>query len=82
MDFSRIFHAVNADEAETGTYGYFANNIEDLEKAIKNERTGLHVMYAQLEAVLPGKAERRFSCYLGNFSLFYPFENRYNSNRY
>ena len=76
MTFNKenVLHALNADKADISTYGYFSNDIESLERAVKTGRRNLHTVYDRLRAVLKPSLERRFCAETGNFSLYYPID--------
>lgn len=79
---NEIKTAVNADSAVLFTYGYFANNLNALRRAVEENKTTLKVFYGRLESVLADKYERRFSTTVGDFSLFYPLDKELNEGRY
>lgn len=82
MDYDNLYCLVNADEAEEGTYGYFANTVGDLKTAIERKKTTLKVVYERLDHVLDDGYERRFMTRVGTFSLFYRTDRDFNKMRY
>lgn len=82
FDIKNIHSAVNAEECELFTFGYFANDIASIRQTLKNRRVSMRVVYDKLDSILEDKFERRFSCSCGNFSLFYPTDKTENSMRY
>lgn len=73
---------IQKGEKLIGLFGYFSNNINDLEKSIVKGKTILRVAYGRLNAVLSELSERRFDTSQGNFSLFYPIDSHCNEARY
>lgn len=82
FDSRNLKTTANAGKTKTGIYGYFSNDLESLKSAVKRNRTGLKVVYAELEYILPECNERRFGCSCGNFSLFYALDKSLDKNRY
>lgn len=74
FDKNNLYSMVNADEARCGTYGYFANNLQDLKETINNKKIKMSVQYTYLQLVLSEKWEKRFDTKQGIFGLFYPCE--------
>lgn len=74
FDVNKLYSMVNADSARCGTYGYFANNLQDLKEVLNNKKVKLHVQYTYLQLVLSEKWEKRFDTKQGVFALFYPCE--------
>ena len=70
-----ILTSLTADKAETFSYGYFANNLKDLKKALCEKKSSLKVLYTRLEEVLDEGFERRFLTSYGAFSLFCPLDS-------
>lgn len=77
-----ILTSLTADKAETSSYGYFANNLKDLKKALKENKSSLKVLYARLKEVLDEGFERRFLTNYGSFSLYCPLDSSENRLRY
>lgn len=77
-----ILSAMDADKAEELVYGYFANNLKDLKKALCDKKSSLRVLYARLEKVLGEEYERRFYTNYGAFSLFCPLDKAEERLRY
>lgn len=72
FDKTKIFTSVNADDAQDGSTGYFANTLQDLIDEVKEED---QYDYGILLAVGPETSERRFLSEAGEtFSLFYQVE--------
>ena len=82
FEIKNVRTAVNAEETELYTYGYFANDIASIRQTIENKKSSFKTVYARLEGVLEDKFERRFSSSCGTFSLFYPTDKTENSMRY
>lgn len=84
MNFEKgkVISTVNAEESEIGVYGYFANDLESLQRAVESGRTNLRTLYAKLMFCLDSKYERRLGCKYGIFSLFYPLDKNLNELRY
>ena len=79
---NRIFCSVNADRAELNTYGYFANNLGAIKKALREQKTNLSCLYSCLRGVLKDSYEKRFVTDSGTFALFYPLDKIFDINRY
>lgn len=77
-----ILTSLTADKAEELVYGYFANNLKDLKKALCDKKSSLKVLYARLEKVLGEEYERRFYTNYGTFSLFCPLDKAEERLRY
>ena len=82
FDRENILTTVNAEKAVKYSYGYFSNNLESLESAIKNDKQNMRTVYAMLKEVFKPSEERRFYCECGCFSLFYPTDENINGKRY
>lgn len=78
----KVFCAVNADEAPLFTYGYFANDLASLRRAVQEESANFKCIYARLEGVVKDSFERRFNTAYGYFSLFLPLDETENEERY
>lgn len=78
---ANVYSTVNADEAPLW-YGYAANNIASLKRAVEKESINLKVFYTRLDSVLSGEYERRFCTPQGNFALFYPLDKPCEKVRY
>lgn len=77
-----ILTSLTADKAEEFTYGYFANNLRDLKKALCEKKSSLRVVYCRLENVLGEEFERRFLTSSGTFALFCPLDKYAEESRY
>lgn len=73
---------INYGDIEIGAFGYFANDIDSLYRAVIREQINLKAVYTRLSYCLEDKYERRFGTPSGNFSLFYPIDNKLNETRY
>ena len=82
FELKNVHTAINAEECELFTYGYFANDIASIRQAIQTKKTSMRTVYAKLEGVCDDKFERRFVCSCGVFSFFYPTDKKENELRY
>lgn len=83
FDITNTLCVVTAFKAQIGEYGYFANSLSELRKAVEQGRTNMRTYYICLLDVLPETFEKRFITKVGNFSLFYPLnETEENEERY
>lgn len=74
---TKLYTMINADEAAVGDFGYFANNIEDLQYSVNKCQCGRRVAYDRLRAVMAPKYTKRFDCESGSFALFYTLADHY-----
>lgn len=81
-DENCVFCSVNADRAELSAYGYFANNLGAIKKALRERKTNLGCLYSCLRGVLKDNYEKRFVTDLGTFALFYPLDEMFDESRY
>lgn len=72
FEIKNVHTAVNADECELYSVGYFSSDVESLRRAVEDFSINLHTVYDRLDGIMSDKFERRFSCSCGSFSLFYP----------
>lgn len=79
FELKNVHTAINAEECELFTYGYFANNIASMRQA---KKTNMRTVYDRLEGICDDKFERRFACPCGVFSFFYPTDKKENELRY
>lgn len=63
-------------------YGYFANDLDSLYRAVTKEKVNLKTIYTRLSYFLEDNCERRFGTPSGNFALFYPTDSKLNETRY
>ena len=91
MQFNKqnVMTVVTADDISqrvilAGIYGYFAYDIDSLQKAVTAGRTSSRCMYGRLTKVMDSTNRSRFVLDNGNyiFSLFYPTDNYLNTDRY
>lgn len=82
MDFdkNRLFHIARAVKAPVGYFGYFANDLASIKKAVASEKQGKKSVYSRLDYILKDTEERRFGCPVGNFALFYVIGDNYNNS--
>lgn len=89
LDKSKILTAVTADTVSErvildGIYGYFAHDLDSLEKAVTSSRQTGRCLYGRLTKIMGKENRARFV--IGNgqyiFSLFYPTDNFMNTERY
>ena len=91
MQFNKqnVMTVVTADDISqrvilAGIYGYFAYDIDLLQKAVTSGMTSSRCMYGRLTKIMDSTNRSRFV--LGNgdhiFSLFYPTDNYFNKDRY
>lgn len=76
FELKNVHTAVNAEECELFTYGYFANNIASIRQTIQAKKTNMRTVYDRLEGICYDKFERRFACSCGVFSFFYPTDKK------
>ena len=81
FDVSKIRTAVNAEDCELYSYGYFANTLNALRRCVENEMSGFKAVYSMLNDIRPDTEEKRFGCPLSYFALFYPTD-QVNNERY
>lgn len=69
---------------KSGVWGYFANDLEAISRAVTKAKTSTRCRYGQLTKVLGADKKARFVLDEGNeiFSLFYPTDSRLNTMRY
>lgn len=89
INYNNVFTAVTAGSiTETiitqGLYGYFAHDLDSLEKAVENNKTSSRCLYGRLTSIKDKTNRARFVLGRGDyiFSLFYPTDNYLNTNRY
>lgn len=84
MDFdtSKVMTCVTADQCEICSYGYFANNLASLKKAVEEERTNLNAIYSRLLHVESDNRGKRFGNEIGYFGLFYMTDLEEDEGRY
>ena len=82
FELKNVHTAINAEECELFTYGYFANDIASIRQTIQTKKTSMRTVYDKLEGVCDDKFERRFACSCGVFSFFYPTDKAENELRY
>lgn len=82
FEIKNVHTAVNAEECELFTFGYFANDIASIRQTVENRKVSMRTVYDRLDGILEDKFERRFSCSCGSFSLFYPTDRTENGVRY
>ena len=82
FELKNVHTAINAEEFELFTYGYFANNIASMRQAIQAKKTNMRTVYDRQEGICDDKFERRFACPCGVFSFFYPTDKKENELRY
>lgn len=88
-DYNNVFTVVTADNISErvmlqGIYGYFAHDLDSLEKAVENNKTSSRCLYGRLTSIKDKTNRARFVLDRGDyiFSLFYPTDNFLNTNRY
>ena len=81
FDLQNVRTAVTACAGEVGKYGYFANNLTALRKAVTKEQISLQTIYDRLDSLEDASREHRFTGQVGSFALFYPMDN-VNMERY
>lgn len=88
-DYNNIFTVLTANNIsegviQQGIYGYFAHDLDSLEKAVENNKTSGRCLYGRLSAIKDKTNRARFVLDKGDyiFSLFYPTDNFLNTNRY
>ena len=76
--------SVTEDAVKSGVWGYFANDLEAISRAVTEEKTSVRCRYGQLTKVLSADKKARFVLDEGNeiFSLFYPTDSHLNTMRY
>ena len=69
---------------KSGVYGYFANDLESLQRAVTEEKSSGKCLYGQLTKILGAEQRARFVLDKGEriFSLFYPTDSQLNLMRY
>lgn len=82
FEIKNVHTAVNAEECELFTFGYFANDVASIRQTVENRKVSMRTVYDRLDGVCEDKFERRFSCSCGCFSLFYPMDKTEISSRY
>lgn len=69
FDKSKVYTALNADDINVGSMGYFADNLKDLKEAVEH---GERENYGEIEAITCEADSCRFSIKKGSiFALFY-----------
>lgn len=71
FDKSRVYTMLNADEAPIGSYGYFADTVYQLRKAVEDEEK---ISYKQLEGIENEYSYNRFISGPYGSNLFYLVE--------
>lgn len=87
---SQAFTCITADDLLSNgfianeIYGYFANDLEHLKKAVEENKQNLYCFYGQLTKIMSADNRARFVWDKGDriFSLFYPTDNKLNTARY
>ena len=82
FELKNVHTAINAEECELFTYGYFANDIASIRQAVQAKKTNMRTVYDRLGGICDDKFERRFVCSCGVFSFFYPTDKKENELRY
>ena len=82
FELKNVHTAINAEECELFTYGYFANDIASIRQAVQAKKTNMRTVYDRLEGICDVKFEKRFVCSCGVFSFFYPTDKKENELRY
>lgn len=69
---------------QAGVYGYFAHDLDSLQKAVQAGRTTSRCMYGRLTRIMEPTNRSRFVLDRGDyvFSLFYPTDSFLNTDRY
>lgn len=75
---------ITQKEVLAGVYGYFAHDIDSLQKAVIAGRTNAKCMYGRLTKIMGSTNRSRFVLDGGDFvfSLFYPTDDFLNTDRY
>lgn len=81
FDPQNVRTTITANKADIGKYGYFSNNLASLERAITKSKTNMQTIYDRLNTIEDSKWERRFTCSVATFALFYPIDT-VNMERY
>ena len=81
FDLQSVRTTVTACASDVGTYGYFSNNLASLKQAVEKTKTNLYTFYERLSKIEDTNWERRFTCSIASFALFYPMDT-VNMERY
>jgi hypothetical protein len=76
--------SVTEGAIKSGVWGYFANDLDAISRAVSEEKTSTRCRYGQLTKVLGADKKARFVLDEGNeiYSLFYPTDSHLNTMRY